>query len=510
MARRRKKNSSDEPRSVTRKEVRRRAKDRRQNRQLVLWAGGAVVVALLLVAYGLINEYLIKPNSVLAKVADQEIITRDFWKRGRLEKSTLENQLNQLQLLAQQFGGQSNTFAAQINQQISQIQATLASPFSLGTQVLNDMIQEKVIQIKAQERGITVSDEEVEQALREEVAASQGAVTVPQATATTEAATAATATAASFTPTPTPTLDASAALTDTAAVTDTTALQSPTPAPQPTQPVLNEERYQEGLAQLETNLEEQAGMSLAEYKNVIRNRLVSDKLQEQVADELVDPTEEQVHVRHILIRVPQATPEATVTGEATAPAETPAIETPSTETPVPETPSAETPQTSGTETPVTTNEAGTEATANATETPSSDTEASDAPLTEAEALALAEELRQRILNGEDFATLAQEYSEDPGSAAQGGDLGWIGRGVLVPEFEDVAFSLPVGEISKPVRTDFGYHLIEVLERDENRPKDPNQLAQERQKAFQDWLQEQTLAMDIQRPDDLSAKLPPSW
>jgi peptidyl-prolyl cis-trans isomerase D len=81
----------------------------------------------------------------------------------------------------------------------------------------------------------------------------------------------------------------------------------------------------------------------------------------------------------------------------------------------------------------------------------------------AEARTRIEEIRDRILAGEDFAALAEELSEDPGSAAQGGDLGRFGRGLMDPAFDQVVFSLDEGELSEPVRTQFGYHLIEVTE-----------------------------------------------
>lgn len=79
------------------------------------------------------------------------------------------------------------------------------------------------------------------------------------------------------------------------------------------------------------------------------------------------------------------------------------------------------------------------------------------------ALARAEELLGRIRAGEDFAMLAMEHSQDPGSGARGGDLGYFGRGLMVPEFEEVAFSLGVGQVSEPVRSQFGYHIIEVMD-----------------------------------------------
>ena len=74
------------------------------------------------------------------------------------------------------------------------------------------------------------------------------------------------------------------------------------------------------------------------------------------------------------------------------------------------------------------------------------------------------ELRKRILNGESFSTMAILYSEDPGSAKKGGELGFYGRGQLYPEFEGVAFKLQEGEISNIVETEAGYHIIQMIER----------------------------------------------
>jgi len=85
----------------------------------------------------------------------------------------------------------------------------------------------------------------------------------------------------------------------------------------------------------------------------------------------------------------------------------------------------------------------------------------DADQTEAEAKKKIDELRQKIAKGADFAELAKEYSQDPGSASQGGELGYFGRNVMDPAFEKVAFSLKPGEVSQPVKTPFGYHLIKL-------------------------------------------------
>ena len=76
---------------------------------------------------------------------------------------------------------------------------------------------------------------------------------------------------------------------------------------------------------------------------------------------------------------------------------------------------------------------------------------------------LCEELKTKIAGGEDFADLAREHSSCP-SGASGGDLGSFGPGMMVPEFDKVVFSAPVEEVQGPVKTQFGYHLIEVTSR----------------------------------------------
>jgi|YelNatPaOPRAMG01_1025707.scaffolds.fasta_scaffold00009_27 peptidyl-prolyl cis-trans isomerase SurA len=76
----------------------------------------------------------------------------------------------------------------------------------------------------------------------------------------------------------------------------------------------------------------------------------------------------------------------------------------------------------------------------------------------------AKGIRSRILGGEDFATLAKQFSEDPGSASRGGELGFLSRGDFVPEFEEAAFALEPGQISEVVKTRFGYHVIQCIDK----------------------------------------------
>ncbi|WP_178084108.1 MULTISPECIES: peptidylprolyl isomerase [unclassified Pseudomonas] len=83
---------------------------------------------------------------------------------------------------------------------------------------------------------------------------------------------------------------------------------------------------------------------------------------------------------------------------------------------------------------------------------------------DAETRQLAERLYERLQGGEDFAALAKSFSEDPGSALNGGDLNWVEPGSLVPEFRQVMADSPLGRVSQPFRSPFGWHVLEVLDR----------------------------------------------
>jgi parvulin-like peptidyl-prolyl isomerase len=87
-------------------------------------------------------------------------------------------------------------------------------------------------------------------------------------------------------------------------------------------------------------------------------------------------------------------------------------------------------------------------------------------LTDEEALAKAKDIRAKIVAGADFATLAKAESDDTGTGAKGGDLGTFKRGQMVGPFDQAAFSVPVGQVSEPVKTQFGYHLIKITARKE--------------------------------------------
>jgi hypothetical protein len=101
-------------------------------------------------------------------------------------------------------------------------------------------------------------------------------------------------------------------------------------------------------------------------------------------------------------------------------------------------------------------------------------------LTEEAALAKAKSLRERIVKGEDFAALAKAESDDPATIAKGGDLGTISHGQLQPELDRAVFTLPAGAVSQPIRTEFGWHLIQLQDR---RTADFTEVKAEAEKRF---------------------------
>jgi peptidyl-prolyl cis-trans isomerase C len=117
----------------------------------------------------------------------------------------------------------------------------------------------------------------------------------------------------------------------------------------------------------------------------------------------------------------------------------------------------------------------------------------------------AEEVKGQLQNGADFAELAKEYSQDPGSAENGGDLGCVGKGETVPSFEKAIFNANEGEIVGPVESEFGYHVIEVTE---IRAKSTQPLSEvesqireqlstdEQAEKFSTWVQEQREQRDV--------------
>jgi len=119
---------------------------------------------------------------------------------------------------------------------------------------------------------------------------------------------------------------------------------------------------------------------------------------------------------------------------------------------------------------------------------------------------LAQTLADRAKHGEDFASLAKKYSEDPGSKSKGGDLGYFGSGAMVKPFEDAAFSAKIDDIVGPVKTDYGFHIIKVEDARIKKVaggKDANKaiLEEKQEKAYQNWFYEikKSAKIEIENP-----------
>jgi foldase protein PrsA len=120
--------------------------------------------------------------------------------------------------------------------------------------------------------------------------------------------------------------------------------------------------------------------------------------------------------------------------------------------------------------------------------------------------ATAKEIKQKLADGADFAEVAKEYSTDEGSKENGGELGYFPRGTMVTEFEEMAFSLPVNEISEPVKSDYGYHIIKVEEKkeakeanfDDSKAAIKETLIDEKMESeYTSWLEEKKKDYDIE-------------
>jgi len=131
----------------------------------------------------------------------------------------------------------------------------------------------------------------------------------------------------------------------------------------------------------------------------------------------------------------------------------------------------------------------------------------------------AKDIEDRLSKGEKFGTLAKELSKDTGSAPKGGDLGYFGRGQMVPEFEQAALSLKPGEVSAPVKTRFGYHVIMLVDIQKGDPANFEQskdsikkqmLGEKRKKVFDSFVDKLKSDAKVSTNDETIAALTLPW
>ena len=395
----------------TRKQLSRVQRERTQRRYTLIGTGVVAALVVGIIGFGLLDQAVLQPRQPVAVVNGEVISLAEFQKAVRFQRYQLIARYSQIAETMQLFGSDPQT-SQFFEQQLQQVQLALDDTATLGRDVLNNLVEDRLIRQEAARRGMTVSTDEVDALFREFFDYYPNGTPTPTVTPTpaptrvpptVDPTRAATLTAAP-TLTPTATLEPTATSTPGPAPTAT-----PTSTPRPTATPYTEEGYATVVAGYSASLREQANLNEADFRRLsIEARIYRDKVTEALGAEATFPPVE-VHARHIL-----------VDDQATA-------------------------------------------------------------------LAILEKLRA----GDDWAALAAEFSKDSSNAQDGGDLGWFGRGQMVAEFEEVAFTLPVGELGEPVQTQFGWHIIQVLE--QRSPETATELDQARQMALDEWLEAQRAA-----------------
>lgn len=435
-----------EKRTFTKKHLAREQRERRQRRALII--AGAVVFAAVfgLLAFGVIEQAWIKPSQPVAAVGDEEITTREFQAEVKYQRRQLVQQyLNTYQNM-QLFGTDQNAQAFFL-QTLRQIEFQL-DPVTMGQDVLNNMVENIIIRQEAEKRGITVTDKEVDTMLQEAFGYYPGGVA------------------------PTPTILPTTAPTSTLSATQL-ALIPPTPTASPTV---------EATAEFTSTVEATA---LAEATSVATEVSTGEAVPNQT-NEASPPAE----------ATPQPTP-TPYTLEAYQQNYQDFVDTLKQEINFSEKQFRELFR------------------SQVYRQKMLDEITGDIPRTQEQVWArhilvedetTAEEVIQRLNAGESFVDLAAEYSIDDSNRDSGGDLGWFPVGRMDPTFETVAFNLSIGEISSPVETQFGWHIIQVLGHEE-RPLSSSEYEQAKQAAFDTWLTQQRQEYQVETFDVWQERVP---
>ncbi|MEW5829009.1 MAG: peptidylprolyl isomerase [Chloroflexota bacterium] len=388
--------------------------ERRQTKAITITAIAVVVIVALLIGYGILDTTVLQARKVVATVGGAEITVHDLQVRTRMRRE----QLIQAYISYAQF---SQLYGFDLSAQMSQIEAELSDPLAVGQVMLEELIDGTLLSQEAERRGITVSEAELDEAIRGAFEFYPDGSPTPTITPTPVAystlspeqialVTLTPTPTATVEPSPTATIEAEASPTPTAAQ-PADATPTVTPFPEPTATPYTEEgfqqAYQENIDKLKT-----VNASEADYRRVVREDLLRKKLFEIVTAD-VKPESEQIWVRHILVE------------------------------------------------------------------------------TEEE----ANQIYDRLMKGDDFGALAIEFSTDTVSGPNGGDLGWAKYETFVPEFADAAFALEIGGISKPVQSDFGWHVIQAIGH-EMRPMTTEEFDQAKQTVFDEWLADLRLQTEI--------------
>ncbi|MFN2302357.1 MAG: peptidylprolyl isomerase [Anaerolineales bacterium] len=418
----------------TKKHLAREQREAKQIRLILIFTIVVGVVVVGLILYGVINHFIIRPRTPVAQVGDTKITVEYFQKRVKYTRIQMLNTIYQYYNFYEQFGEFGTSFLQTAQSMASQ----LTQPVALGSDVLDQLIDEIIVREEAQKRGITASSEEIDEAIQAAFGFFPGGTPTPTMTSTiastptysetqlalvtltnTPTVTATATSTPEMTSTPTEDVnaeegtaepaqdseDTSGETQDTSAATATTeptATITPTPTITVTPTTYTTQLYGEDIREF-NDLYEIYNFDYEDLRNVFEAQILRDKLLEEITKDLV-PVKEEVWARHILLETEDQ----------------------------------------------------------------------------------AQEVLDLLDQGEDFSTLAATYSTDTGTKDKGGDLGWFDYDTMVPEFSEAAFNMEVGEISEPVESEFGFHIIQVLGKRESQVED-DEFFLEKENTFTDWL-----------------------
>jgi len=405
--------------TTTKKHMAREHREARQTRIIVIVSIAIGVIILGLVAYGVIDQTIIRPRTAVATVGDATITVREFESYVQYSRAQMLNQSFQYYTFHQQFG----EFGGNFLQTAQSLATQLMQPTTFGRDVLDEMIDNLIIREEAAKQGITVSQAEIDEAVQTAFGFFPNGTLTPTVTATiqptpTYSETQLAIIALTSTPTATAeeadnTADVDSPLTEEVVVEPEVEF-TPTPEVLPTITLTptpyTTALFAQNIKDFNTNYAP-FNFDIDQLREIFEIQLLREKLIDAVTQDL-PRTKDEVWARHILVE---------------------------------------------------TNEKA------------------------LEVLSLLEE-------GEDFDTLAARFSTDESNREQGGNLGWFDENMMVPEFSEAAFSLAEGEISEPIQTTFGFHIIQVIGRRESQVL-PAEFAQRQQTAFVEWLAEQRNSRD---------------
>ena len=411
------------PKIITKKHKARLEREQIQRRRILIVASVIAALIIIVLIYGVLDQTVLKAQKAVAKVGDQSIRSDEFIKQVKFQRYQLNQQALQYQSLKQIFGTDSEN-TSYIDSLLLQIQTQMDDKETLGSSVLDNMINDIIITNYANLNNITVSDIEVDEAFQENFGFYPNGTPTPENTVAPVA-----------TSTLNPTQQAIIPATPTSEPTPTTQEPTPTEVPVDSTPVATstpqatatpytKEGYDAQFQEMVDNYTS-IDFSKTDLLKLMKNQLLGTKVYETITKDVLTE-EEQVWARHILV--------ATIE----------------------------------------------------------------------EALAV----KQRLDNGEDFATIAAELSIDTSNNLTGGDLGWFGRGKMVTEFEDAAFAMTIGEISSPVQTTSGFHIIQLIGK-EVRPLSSTDLDSKKAAAFSEWLTAEKENVTIEKFDSVWKSVVPS-